>query len=394
MRDITWIVLKDLRQQVRDRTIFIFGLIAPLAIATALSLAFGGFFQNDEIALFRFGLYNGDAGGPISEGFSGAMAELEQDGLLEVSFFRDRASLATAVEEGAVDAGFVIPGGFSQALIGGLDTQITVVANPGSTVVTGVAAAIARQFSLEVASAGAAAATAAILGGFGQEQMIELGLLASRAPPTAQLASVGTRVRQLDGATYYSAGAAIFFIMFVVGTGLLSLLEERRRNTLARLLSSPVPPGRILAAKFILSFAVGLGSVGLFMLFSRLLLGANWVNLPVTALMVLATVGACTGIVSIVGGWARNAQQAQNVQSVLAVTMGILGGAFFPLAGGSTLLGALSLATPHAWFMRGLGDLSGGGGIDVVALPLLVLGSMTVAGLAISVLGARRRLRP
>ena len=394
MRDITWIVLKDLRQQVRDRTIFIFGVIAPLAIATALSLAFGGFFQNDETAFFRFGLHNGDAGGPISEGFSTAMAELEREGLLEISFYRDRASLATAVEEDDVDAGFAIPDGFSQALIGGSDTQITVVANPGSVVVTGVAAAIARQFSLEVASAGAAAATAAILAGFGQEQMIELGLLASRAPPTAQVASVDTKVRQLDGATYYSAGAAMFFVMFVVGTGLLSLLEERKRNTLARLLSSPVSPGRILAAKFILSFVVGVGSVGLFMLFSRLLLGANWVNLPVTALMVLATVGACTGIVSLVGGWARNAEQAQNFQSVVAVTMGILGGTFFPLAGGSTLLGALSLATPHAWFMRALGDLSGGGGLDIVALPLLVLGSMTVASLAISVLGARRRLRP
>jgi ABC-2 type transport system permease protein len=393
MRDITWIVLKDLRQQVRDKTIFIFGLIAPMVIAAALSLAFGSFFQNDEDVVFRYGLYNADVGGPITEGFSQSMAELEQEGLLEIAFFRDQASLHTAVERDEVDAGFLLPDGFSQALIAGSDAQITVVANPQSSVVTGVAGSIARQFSLEVASASAAAATAAIFGGFGPEQMVELGLVASQAPPIAQLASVQTQVRRLDGPTYYSAGAAIFFTMFVVGTGLLSLLEERRRNTLARLLSSPVPPARILASKFILSFAVGVGSVGLFMFFSRFLLGANWVDLPVTALLVLAAVGACTGIVSMVGGWARTAEQAQNFQSVVAVTMGILGGTFFPVAGGSAFLNALSLATPHAWFMRGLGDLSGGGGLEVVALPLLVLGSITVGTLAISVLGARRSLR-
>lgn len=393
MRDITWIVLKDLRQQIRDRTVLIFGLIAPLAIATALSLAFGGFFQNEDAVVFSFGLHNADAGGPIAEGFSQAMGQLEREGILEITFFRDRPSLDAAVEENDVDAGFAIPDGFSQAMIAGADTQIVVVANPDSVVVAGVASSIARQFSLEVVSAGVAAATVSVLADLGPEQMVELGRIASQAPPIAQLASVQTQVRRLDGPTYYSAGAAIFFTMFVVGTGLLSLLEERKRNTLARLLSSPVPPGRILAAKYLLSLALGVGSVGVFMFLSGLLLGAQWIDLPVTALMVVAAVGACTGIVSMVGGLARTAEQAQNFQSVVAVTMGILGGTFFPVAGGSSFLGTLSLATPHAWFMRGLADLSGGGGLEVVATPLLALGSITAATLAISTLGARRSLR-
>ena len=393
MRDIAWIVLKDLRQQVRDRTIIIFGLIAPLAIAAALSLAFGNFFQTDEAVLFEFGLSNADSGGPISEGFAQAMAELEQEGLVGIAFYRDRTSLDIAVEDDEVDAGFFIPTGFSQAIIEGSEAQVVVVANPNSAVVTGVATSIAKQFSLEVVSASVAGATTAILAGFSPEQMVELGLAASRAPPVAQLATVDAKVPQLDGPTYYSAGAAIFFTMFVVGTGLLSLLEERKRHTLARLLSTPLSPGRILAAKFILSFTVGMGSVALFMVFSGFLLGANWIDLPVTALLVAAAVGACTGIVSLATGLARTTDQAQNFQSVVAVTMGILGGTFFPIAGGSSFLSALSLATPHAWFMRGLGDLSGGGGLEVVATPLLVLSGMTVVTLAISVLGARRSLR-
>ena len=394
MRDIAWIVLKDLRQQIRDRTILIFGLIAPLAIAAALSLAFGGIFQYDEAVTFKFGLSNADPGGSISEGFGSAMAALEREGLLEITFYRDRTSLEDAVEGEEIDAGFFLPQGFSEATIRGTDARITVVANPDSAVVTGVASSIARQFTLEVASASVAGATAAILAGLGPQQMMELGLAASQAPPIAQLAAVETQVRQLDGPTYYSAGSAMFFAMFVVGTGLLSLLEERKGRTLARLLSTPISPSRILAAKFVLSFAVGVGSVGLFMVFSRFLLGANWVDPPVTALLVMATVAAATGIVSLVAGWARTAEQAQNFQSVVAVTMGILGGTFFPIAGGSTLLNALSLGTPHAWFMRGLGDLSGGGGLQEVMTPLLVLGGITAVTLTLSVIGANRSLRP
>lgn len=393
MRDIVWIVLKDLRQQVRDRTIFIFGVIAPLVIAAALSLAFGGLFQNDEVVVFRFGLSNADSGGPISESFSLAMTELQQQGLVEITFYRDRAALDRAVEADQVEAGFYIPAGFSRTIIGGSQAEITVVAHPGSAVIGGVATSIAERFSLEVASASAAGATAAIMGSFSPEQLAQLGLAASRTPPAAQLAAVDAEVRQLDGPTYYSAGAAIFFAMFVVGVGLLSLLEERKRHTLARLLSTALSPGRILAAKFILSFTVGVGSVALFMVASRFLLGADWVNLPATGLLVLAAVGAATGIVSLVAGLARTTEQAQNFQSVVSVTMGILGGTFFPVAGGSAFLGALSLVTPHAWFMRGLGDLSGGGGLSVVALPLLVLTGIAAVTLTISVLGARRRMQ-
>ena len=394
MRDIGWIVLKDLRLQVRNRTIFIFGLIAPLAIAAALSLAFGSFFQTEKAVLFEFGISNADAERPISEGFSMAMGELETEGLIGVTFHRNRASLDRAVEEGEIDAGFFIPDGFSQAIVEGSEAKVIVVANPERPVIAGVATSIAEQFALEVASASAAGATLAILGGLTPEQMVQAGLTASQANPPAQVASLEAEIRQLDGPTYYSAGAAMFFMVFVVGTGLLSLLEERKRHTLARLLSSPVTAGRILAAKFLLSFAVGVGSVCLFMLFSRFLLGANWVNLPLTTLLVVAAVGAAAGIVSLVAGWARTSEQAQNFQSVVAVVMGILGGTFFPVTGGHSFLGTLSLATPHAWFMRGLGDLSGGRGLGVIALPLVVLTGMAVVTLAISVLGARRSMRP
>ena len=43
--------------------------------------------------------------------------------------------------------------------------------------------------------------------------------------------------------------------------------------------------------------------------------------------------------------------------------------------------------------MRGLGDLPGGGGLGVVALPLAVLAGMAAVTLTISLLGARRMLR-
>ena len=54
---------------------------------------------------------------------------------------------------------------------------------------------------------------------------------------------------------------------------------------------------------------------------------------------------------------------------------------------------ALSLVTPHAWFLRGLGELAGGGGV-VSTLPaagVLTLFGLVTGGLAL--LGLRREVQ-
>jgi mono/diheme cytochrome c family protein len=40
----------------------------------------------------------------------------------------------------------------------------------------------------------------------------------------------------------------------------------------------------------------------------------------------------------------------------------LLGGSFFPLSQAGGPAAIVSLASPHAWFLRGLGELAGGGG--------------------------------
>jgi ABC-2 type transport system permease protein len=65
----------------------------------------------------------------------------------------------------------------------------------------------------------------------------------------------------------------------------------------------------------------------------------------------------------VVASLARNADQAGGWQAVIAVVLGLLGGAFFPISQVGGFTAALSLVTPHAWFMRGLAELAGGGSI-------------------------------
>ena len=115
---------------------------------------------------------------------------------------------------------------------------------------------------------------------------------------------------------------------------------------------------------------------------TSVLLGADW-GAPVgVALLVISGVLAAVGIMSIVATLAKTSEQAGNWRSIIAVVLGMLGGAFFPISQAPGILSKLSLLTPRAWFLRGLSDLAGDTGWTVVlpaVLAMLAFAAVTSA---------------
>ena len=74
-------------------------------------------------------------------------------------------------------------------------------------------------------------------------------------------------------------------------------------------------------------------------------------------LLIVAGVLAATAVMALVATLASTPDQAQSWGSMAALVLGMLGGAFFPIAQAGGVLAALSLASPHAWFLRGLQEL-------------------------------------
>jgi ABC-2 type transport system permease protein len=87
------------------------------------------------------------------------------------------------------------------------------------------------------------------------------------------------------------------------------------------------------------------------------------------AILIVVGVLAATGVMALVATFARTPDQAQSWQGMVALLLGMLGGTFFPVAQAGGLLAALSLATPQAWFLRGIENLTGGAGAGAVLGP-------------------------
>ena len=120
--------------------------------------------------------------------------------------------------------------------------------------------------------------------------------------------------------------------------------------------------------------------MGVLVVATTLLFGASWGNPLGVAVLVIAAVLAAMGIMAVIATVAKTPEQAGNWQSVVAVILGLLGGTFFPVSHAPGVLRTLTLLTPQAWFLRGLGDLRAGS-LGVVWIPVLaMLAFAVVAG--------------
>lgn len=356
------IALKDLRLRVRDRSVFILGLGAPLVLAFIFNLVFGSAVSGTGFGL-EYGIVDLD-GSEISSGFVAALEAAESEGVLQVDGYPDTDAAVSALEDGVIDAYFVLPSGLADAVFTGQDVTVEIVGDVDAPTSTQIAASFAEQFAIGVDAGRLAVGTAAALEGVQPSPEFVASL--SNDPATAAnsfiISDISAATRQLDPATYFAAGMAVFFLFFTVQFGVAGLLEEERDGTLARLMAAPIPRGSVIVGKGLLSFGLGVVSMAVLVLGTSLpfLLGADWGAPLGVAVLIVAGVAAAVGVMGLVAAVAKTPEGAGNLGAIIAVVLGMLGGTFFPIGSSGGFLEKLTYITPHAWFLRGLADLSDG----------------------------------
>jgi ABC-2 type transport system permease protein len=383
------IAAKDVRLRFRDRSAFIWGIIAPLGLAIVFSLLLGGVTGGGSLDV-TFAVVDED-GGAVAQGFVGALTQLDADGVFSIETLTTAGEAETRVSAGDFDAALIIPTGFSDTVAGGASAAIQVIGYVDSPIGSQVARAVAEGFAGEVNGISVSVAAYFVMGA--QQVTVEAGgsadeiVAAAQAVPTPlEVNTVGTASKELSSATFYAAAMAVFFLFFTVQFGVIGLIEEKEQGTMPRLLAAPIHPWSIVAGKVITAFVLGVVSMTVLVVATTWLpfMEAEWGNSLGVAILIVAGVLSAMGVMVLVAAFARTAETAGSIQAIVAFVLGMLGGAFFPVSQAGGWLATASLLTPHAWFLRGLGDLNGGGGpMDILPAAgyMLVFGAVT-AGLA------------
>lgn len=377
----TIIAAKDLRLRLRDRSAIIVGVLAPLGLAFIFNAVLGNVVEGEFVPSFSVTDLDGSA---VTASFVDVLEQIDREGVIDIA---ERPSTVEAAESlaeaGTVSAAIVIEEGFGDAVESGEAAAVTVIANPDNPLSAEIARSIAEGFAAEVRASQLAVATAVAASATAPtpEEIARLAAAASAGLPNPiTVGTVDAATRQLDLPTFFAASMAVFFLFFTVSFGVNGLLEERQQGTIARLLVAPIKARSIVTAKAIVSYALGVVAMTILIVASSLLLGADWGDPLGVAILVVVGVAAATGLMMLVASFARTPEQAGNLMAILAVGLGMLGGIFFPASLGTGVLSYVAYISPHRWFLLGLSDLAGGGGLSVIVPSILGLLGFAAVG--------------
>jgi ABC-2 type transport system permease protein len=369
MRGIWTMVGNDLKQRMRDKSVFIFSLLVPLSLMGVLNLAFGGFGPDSVELKPATVVASNDDGGPLGGALLSALDSLEIMDVTVRSVPSEGVSQET--QNSGADLGLVIPAGFTAAVTSGQAVSVQVVEGDRQGIETDVLVSVVGGI-LDQFGAGAVSAMAGHSAGLPPEVLAGLGQQTAAGTPALTLSAGQAAAEQLSLKGTLVAGQTGLFLLFTVGFGVLGLLAEREQGTLARLRSSPVAARSIITAKAAVGFILGIAATTVLLSVGSLLFGVSFGSPLVVGLLVVSVAAAATSMTFVVARLVRTAEQANVAQSILAMVLGIAGGAFFPIEA-SGFVAALMDLNPVGAFIRGLGISAGGGGPADVAAPLAVM---------------------
>lgn len=398
-----YIAGKDLRILARDRMALSISLLMPFLLMVILSFALAPVFkQNAGIPRFSVGFADAD-GGQLATALKDVFALPQLKELVDLQP-GSAEDLRRQVQAGKLPAAIIVPRGFSEAILsaaGGPGSQrpptvdVVVLSDPGQGLRAGIVQSVVEGFTRQVTAAR-----------FGTESAITQ-LIASGAVPPAEAGALGqqlgprlaqpsgvdvnlTLVAPRQGVTagqYYAAGMGVMFLFFGAMFGAGGFKDERDAHTLERLLSTPTPPGAVVAGKLVAVLIGVFAQLTILILATRWLLGVHWGNPLGVALVGGAAAFAATGVVIFIAAVSPTQRAADTALQLVTQFSALLGGSMIPLAAFPEGLRFLTKFTVNGWALAAFQDLMAGKALIAVVTPVLVLAGI---GLLFGALGTWR----
>jgi ABC-2 type transport system permease protein len=357
----------------RNRGMLIFGLLLPAIFTWVIGLAIGSYEGSDEPPTWTVAVVNQDRG-VLGDRL---VQRLDADTAIQAQEQSYKAASA-AVEAQTAAAALVLPEDFSDRLLAGEQLGLEYTMNLAEPVAAQVIeqAVLAALSEVEswVVAGNSAVQIAEQVGLFenpaapdraeyfdaaivkAQEQLAD-------SPPVVVDARKGSRDgdSQIDfpsGTGQTSPGMMVIFTLFTSLAGGSSLLLERERGTLRRLMVMPMGKSTILAGKLVGVFLVAVIQILILITAGALLFDVDWGHSPWALLvMVLAFAFTSTCLGMLMAALVRTYAQLDALSMLIVLPLSGLGGAMWPIEIVPEFMQKLALTLPTGWAMRGFHDI-------------------------------------
>jgi len=376
------VTIRETRAYLHDRGELAFSLLLPIAIFALMYGAFGG------ESMFHGTAYvvNQDVDGAYSTRLIERLDELDN---LDVSLL-SWPEASAKLRRSDVLLVVCIPEDFSARLTSGWPTQLVFRqrGNGGdegqivASLVRGVADEISQEIQVE------RQVQRALVGkGIGQEKIqttVQKLLDREREFPIVGVSeeTIGTGV---DPVYQFLPGIVTMFVLFSITLSARAIVEERRKGTLERLLTTRLRVGELFVGKFLASVSRGLLQTFILLALAyvvfQIFTPLSFIQALVVALF-FAAAGSALGLV--IASIVRTEDAASWIAVFFTMAMVMLSGTFFPIPEDSILytIGKLSINTHANVALKTV--IAEGGSLADVGLELTILAGVAVVGLILS----------
>jgi len=381
MKRALYIALNEVRLYLRDKGDLSFSLLLPIVTFALIYAAFGGPMTFEGTA------YVVDE----DKGYYASVFLEKLDGIegLDVELLTP-AEADTKLERSDVLLVTYIPEGFSRALTSGDRTQLS-FRQRGNTaqwdqvvasMVRGVAEDINQEFQVR------GQVSASLLGqGVSQEHIdvaVQEFLEQEREDPV-----VSVREETLGGSpdfvNQYLPGIVTMYVLFAITLSARVIVEERRKGTLERLLTTRLSVGQLFLGKFFASISRGFVQTLILLVLSyivfQIFTPLSFIECLVITLIFAAAAGALGLVIASI---ARGEEGATWIAVVFSVITFMLGGTFFEIAKDSAFytISRLSINTYANDAFNTI--IARGGSLADVGPELGILAGVMAVGLLVS----------
>jgi ABC-2 type transport system permease protein len=381
MKRALYITFNEVRLFLQDKGELAFALLLPIVTFALMYGAFGG----NTIFTATASIVNNDTGEYSQRLIDGidAVPGISIDLITPAEAERklNRSDLLMVIEITADFSQNLTDGGQSQILFkqrgnGGQEGQIL------ASIVRGVAGAIDQEFQVRAGVAAFTEGTGITPGQVTTAVQQYLG--EERQNPTVTV-NEETLGGGPDFINLFLPGIITMYVLFTLTLSARTIVEERRRGTLERLLTTRLSATELFLGKYFSATARGFVqtlillalSYAVFQLFTPL----GFLYALVVALLFSAACGALGLVIAAV---AKTEDGATWIGVVFTMATVMLGGTFFEVASGSVLakVGVFSINTYANEAFRTI--INQGGGLGQTWPQLAVLGGVIVVGFVIS----------
>lgn len=369
------LIVKEFRHIRRDRR-----LVISLVVPPVLQLTLFGFALSATVTELRLGVVD-ESQTPESRELIATLTESRSFRL--GGYFPSADALGTAISQGKIDAGVVIPYQHARDLHRGRGTTVQVLLNAmnanTATISLGYVEGVIESYNRTLAPG--------VPGSGGDVP----------APRRAQIRLIPAYLYNpgLEDSWFIATG--VFGLLLILNSSLIAsaaMVKEREAGTIEQLLMSPASTAEIIAAKIVPLFALLCMMMMLALAVLRLVFGV-----PFHGGLLLVLFGGVLCILSgislgtVIATLSRSAQQAQLTAFFVNPPLSSLSGALNPVEAMPGWLQPLTVLNPiHHFATIARGSMLKGAGLDTLWPNLLALSAFTVVLVALSVWRFRRQL--